>query len=348
MIRLTHHVTAEAAHRECPQVSIVLPARHAAATLHTCLASIARQALPAWECILVDDGSTDGTRMVACEAARRDCRVRVVSMPHVGLIAALNEGLRHCRAPLIARMDADDLMHRDRLAAQASALERDPTLTAVGCHVRLFPRRTTSPRRLEYEAWLNGLESADDVARDAFVECPVVHPTLMMRRNMTALGYADRGWPEDYDLVLRALGAGMRIGVVPRRLLSWRDRPDRVSRTDGRYALDRFTVCKAHYLAARFLADANSYVLWGYGSTGRALRRALAALDRHPTHIVEIKKTRIGQRIHGAHVIAPDVLSTIGARPLVVSVAREGPRAEIRAALAALGFVEGKDYVCAA
>lgn len=331
-----------------PCVSIVLPAHNAAHTLHSCLTSIVRQTLTAWECIVVDDGSTDATRAIACEAARRDGRFRVASIPHSGLVAALNEGLRHCRAPLIARMDADDVMHRERLAAQAAALEQAPHLSAVGCHVRLFPRRTMPPRLREYEEWLNGLRSTEHIARDAFVECPVAHPTLMMRRDLAALGYADRGWPEDYDLILRALCAGMRIGVVPRRLLSWRDRPDSVSRTDERYALDQFTACKAYYLAARFLSGSDRYVLWGYGSTGRTLRGALAAQDKHPSFIVEVKRTRIGQRIHGALVIAPEDLPDVDGGPVVVSVARAGPRTEIRAALSAMGFVEGKDYLCAA
>ena len=92
-------------------------------------------------------------------------------------------------------MDADDVMHRERLAAQAAAFEQHPALSAVGCHVRLFPRRTMSPRLREYEEWLNGLRSTEHIARDAFVECPVAHPTLMMRRDMAALGDADRGWP---------------------------------------------------------------------------------------------------------------------------------------------------------
>jgi hypothetical protein len=205
-----------------------------------------------------------------------------------------------------------------------------------------------SPRLREYERWLNSLHSPEDVARDAFVECPVAHPSLMMRRRMADLGYADRGWPEDYDLVLRALGAGMRIGVVPRRLLAWRDRHDSLSRTDERYGLDRFTACKAHHLAVGFLARSGTYVLCGYGATGKSLRRALAALGKHPSHIVEVKPTRLGKRIHGAPVIPHGDLPGVSRRPIIVSVARAGPRAEARASLAAMGFVEGRDFLCAA
>jgi glycosyltransferase involved in cell wall biosynthesis len=331
-----------------PRISVLLPVRNAASTLPACLASLVRQTEQAWECIVVDDGSTDNTRPIAEAAARDDGRFTLLSTAPRGIVASLNEGLTRCRAPLVARMDGDDVTCRERLAAQTAALDDDPELAAVGCHVRLFPRSSLSPRLREYEAWLNGMRSADDVSRDAFVECPIAHPTLMMRREMAALGYRDGDWPEDYDLVLRALGCGMRIGVVPRRLLAWRNGPATLSRVDPRYGGQRFTECKAHYLAKVFLGAAERYVLWGYGATGRSLRRALAAEGRMPSHIVEIKRSRLGQRIHGAEVVPHTTLPSLRGLPIVVSVARAGPRAEIRNVLAAMGFEEGRDFVCAA
>lgn len=333
---------------ERPQISILLPVHDAAATLPACLASIARQTLSAWECVIVDDGSTDGSRALAGDAARRDPRVRVVPIPHVGLVAALNEGLHHCRAPLVARMDGDDVMHRERLAAQLQAIEADAGLSAIGCHVRFFPRRELGTGMREYETWLNGLRSAADVTRDAFVECPIAHPSLIMRREMAALGYAQHDWPEDYDLMLRALAAGLRIGILPRRLLSWRRRPDSLCRSDGRYAVDRFTACKAHYLARGFLARDGEYILWGYGGTGRSLSKALARLGKRPMQIIDVKPTRLGNRIAGVPVVPPEHLRDLARRPIVVSVARPGPRREIRAALASMGFTEQRDFLCAA
>jgi glycosyltransferase involved in cell wall biosynthesis len=332
---------------DSPRVSILLPARNAADTLASCLASIVRQTESAWECIIVDDGSTDGTKELAHEVSSQDPRFRLIATPQRGLISALNEGLRHCRAPFVARMDADDVMHRERLSAQLLALDADGSLAGVGSHVRLFPRRRMSARLGEYERWLNSLRTPTDVARDAYVECPVAHPSLMMRREVFDAGYMERGWPEDYDLVLRTLSRGGRIGVVPKRLLGWRDSPGRLSRTDQRYAIERFTACKAHFLINSFLVTAE-YMLWGYGSTGRALHRALAARGKLASHIVEVHPGRLGNRIHGALVIPPHDVQRLRGRPLVVSVAREGPRTEIRAALTGMAFIEGEDYVCAA
>ena len=136
--------------------------------------------------------------------------------------------------------------------------------------------------------------------------------------------------------------------MVPRRLLSWRDAPDRLSRTHPVYELDRFTACKAAFLANEFLARSDSYVLWGYGGTGRALRRALLEHDKAPSHIVELHPGRLGKRIHGAPVIPPQELTELPRNPVIVSVAGGKARGEIRYTLAGMGFVDGRDFVCTA
>ena len=103
----------------------------------------------------------------------------------------------------------------------------------------------------DYERWLRSLRDEAAVHADAFVECPIAHPTLMIRRDvLAAVRYRDAGWPEDYDLVLRLLAAGHRIGVVPRRLLAWRDSAERLTRRHPAYAQERIVACKAAFLAA--------------------------------------------------------------------------------------------------
>ncbi len=332
-----------------PRVSVLLPARNAADTLELCLASVARQTEPDWECVAVDDASTDATGEVLHGFARRDPRLRVVEGEGRGLVAALRRGAEACRAPVIARMDADDWMHRDRLRVQLEALERDPSLVAVGTHVRMFPRSTLSDGRRSYEQWLNSLDSPEAIARDAWVECPVAHPTLMIRASaLSRGGYRDVDWPEDLDLVLRLLGGGERIGVVPRRLLGWRDHPGRLSRTHASYGLDRFTACKAAHLVETFLRQHAEYVLWGYGPTAKAMRKALLPHGRAPSHIVELHPRRIGRTIHGAPVVAPEGLQRLDAPRVVVSVSGVGPRTRIRVWLTEHGYLEGRDFVCTA
>ena len=119
-----------------------------------------------------------------------------------------------------------------------------------------------------------------------------------------------------------------------------------LSWTSGRKS--SFTACKAAFLAASFLKGTRTYILWGYGDTGKTLRRALLAHGKVPSHIVEIHPGRLGNRIHNAPVIPPEDLVRVPRGRVVVSVAGVQARHEIRQVMAHLGFVELHDFVCAA
>src|SRR5437868_8877864 len=118
-------------------ISVLLPVRNASATLPEALASLhAQRGAPPVEIVCVDDASTDGTPALL----GRDARIKTVRGEGRGLVAALNLGLSHCRGDLIARMDADDVAHPDRLRLQAAQLEKDHSLGAVGSLIECFPR----------------------------------------------------------------------------------------------------------------------------------------------------------------------------------------------------------------
>lgn len=331
------------------EVSVLLPMRDAAATLLVCLRSIARQRDCRFECVVVDDGSRDESAAIAKRFATRDPRFRVLQRPARGIVASLNDGADQCRAPLVARMDADDLMHSQRLRLQVEALAAHPAWAGVGCHVRLFPRSALRGGLLEYEAWLRSMRGAEQIRAERFVECPLPHPTWMLRREvLQRLRYRDSDWPEDYELLLRILEKGDALGIVPRRLLAWRETDSRLWRRDPRYGTDRFGACRAHYLARGPLGQSDAYHLWGYGETGKALRRHLAGYGKHPAAILELHPRRLGERIHGAPVVPPEALPGLVKLPLLISVAGPAPRNEIRGQLRQWGFREGVDYHCAA
>ncbi|MEM7255345.1 MAG: glycosyltransferase [Pseudomonadota bacterium] len=342
-------------------ISILLPAYNAADTLDAALRSVQRQTYPTWECIVADDGSRDATSRIARYYARQDERFRLITLPHRGLVATLNRGLDACRGDAVARMDADDLMHRERLAEQGAALEHNPRWVGVGTQVRLFPRDGLKAGRRQYESWLNAINTPRALRADAFIECPLAHPTLMLRtRTIRQYRYLDRGWPEDHDLILRLLNDGLNLGTVPRRLLSWRDAPSRLSRTDLTYSQRQFIRCKAYYLTRFMLQsirrpkvrttspDRFQYVLCGYGPTARALRRELARYGFETSHIVDVHPRRIGQSIDGRPVITYPELATLTNRFVIAAVAGSVPRRNIRRALDEMGFRERRDYVCAA
>jgi hypothetical protein len=138
------------------------------------------------------------------------------------------------------------------------------------------------------------------------------------------------------------------VGVVPERLVAWRDGPGRLTRIGTAYRLHRITAVKAAFLAAHFLAASETYILWGYGSTARRLRQALLEHGKRPSCVIEVHPGRLGQTIHGAPVISVNALLARPPSPLIASVAGAWPRRQIRDVLRAHGWRETLDFVCAA
>ncbi len=214
-----------------PRLSVLLPVRDAAATLDACLDSLAGQTLADHEVVAVDDGSRDGSGELLLARAAADSRLRVRRTPPRGLVSALNLALAEARAPLVARMDADDLARRERLSLQAERLERDASVDVLGCRVALGVAPGASPGAgmRAYVLWQNALLDHEAMARDRFVESPLVHPSAAMRRAALERlgGWRDFDGPEDYELWLRAFDAGLRFAKLEETLVEWRDSPGR-------------------------------------------------------------------------------------------------------------------------
>ena len=338
-----------------PAVSVLLPVYNAARFLDGCLESLAAQTLTAFEIVAVDDGSTDGSAEILDRWRRREPRLRVLTRSHGGLITALNHGLGACHADVVARMDADDESLSERLELQRELLDADPGLDVVSCQVRHFADDRPVGRGLRvYERWLNGLVSHEDILRERFIESPLPHPSVMVRRSALeeANGYRDRGWPEDYDLWLRLAEAGHRFVKVPRELVRWRDHGDRLTRRHRRYAVERFLECKAHFLARGPLAGIDRLVIWGAGQTGRRLSKHLIRRGHPPGAFIDVDERKCGRTVRGAPVHPPDDLAALVAAPgralVLTAVSSRGARELIRARLVALGLVETRDFWCVA
>ncbi len=330
-----------------PKVSVLLPVRNEERHLPAALASLARQTLRNRELVAVDDGSTDATPQILDEAARHDPRVRILKSPARGLVAALNDGLALCRAPLVARMDGDDVCHPQRLGRQAAFFEQHPEIDLLACAVRHFPRPRIQGGMKAYEQWQNGLCCDAAIRRDLFVESPFAHPSVMFRKEaiLAAGAYRDLGWAEDYDLWLRLARRGSRFARLPELLFFWRDRPERLTRTASHCAPEAFRACKVHHLQKGFLQNATEVTLWGAGMEGKAWRKSLAEAGIRVGRWVEVAPGRIGQRIHGAPVIGHDQLRP-GSGKVLITIGTRGARNQVREWAAGAKLVEGKDFLC--
>ncbi len=339
-----------------PSVSVVMPARNAGKTIAAAVATLQDQDLGDFEIILVDHRSDDHTLALMESLARDDDRIRVHRCEG-SFVEAANLAWRASSGDLVARMDADDLAHPARLRLQRDFLQAHSDLAGCGTFVRI--RKHLEDGELgpadggyqRYETWINGVASPEAIMAERFVDSPLPNPTMMLRREVleAAGGYADPDWAEDYDLWLRLLEQGHRLGKVPVILHDWLDGAARATRSQDRYSLARFQEAKAHYLARHPLVRKYGVVICGAGPTGKDFARRLEQQGIAIQAFLEVNERQIGNRIGGAPVISSDLAATFIENAVMLAAAGRAPgRDEIRDLLGKAGFVEGSDFFCIA
>jgi glycosyltransferase involved in cell wall biosynthesis len=343
-----------------PAVSIVMPARDAESTLPMAIESCLAQTLPDFELMLIDHGSVDGSFSVMKKYARRDARIHVLRQPRgASFVSVLNVAWQESRGPLIARMDADDFSYPARLQHQVRLLAAQPELAACGTLVRIRKRRDPNSRAhtppdqgyADYEKWINSLVSPEAIAAQRFIDSPLAHPSVVIRRPILELlgGYADPPWAEDYDLWLRMLERGDMLGKVDKLLFDWFDSDTRASRKIDRYSQANFLRAKAHYLARLPLVRQRGVSMAGAGPIGKKLARLLR--DENSVTIgsfFEVSEKKIGNSIEGIPILPGDALADSPPRVLIGAVGLPGARDQIRELATSAGYREGHDFFCAA
>ncbi|WP_129793639.1 glycosyltransferase [Sphingosinicella sp. CPCC 101087] len=201
-----------------PLVSIVMSVYNGLPYMTAALESLVGQTYTNLEFVIVDDGSTDGSREVLRAYAVRDERFRLIEQPNAGLTKALIRGVSESRGTYVARMDADDISVPHRIERQVEALEADPSavgafgryerITADGAVVRISPP-ILFPHLLPWYQTFRNL---------------IGHGPMMFRRQAyeRAGGYdAEFRFGQDYDLWSRLIKLG-RIIVLDEVLYKFR------------------------------------------------------------------------------------------------------------------------------
>ena len=333
-----------------PLVSVLLPCYNAARTLKETMESLSCQTLEDFEVIAVDDGSTDATPSILQGWADTDQRIHITSQSHSGIVTALNAGVQACQSLLIARMDADDIAHPQRLALQVAFLEQNPDIAVVGCRVRGYPPEDMRQGFSIYLDWQNALLSDEDIRREMFIESPLAHPSVLVRKEwlIEVGGYQDHGWPEDYDLWLRLYLAGARFAKLPEILLDWREHTTRLTRQDSRYSLENFLRAKAYYLVRGPLLERDAVLLWGAGMVGRRLSKHLLRQGAPLKAFVDVDPAKIGRTRRGLPILSPEDLPGWWKRSsnpvILAAVGARGARQLIRQRLESYGLREARDW----
>jgi GT2 family glycosyltransferase len=283
-----------------PTVSVLMPVYNAEQYLAEALESILGQTFADFEFLIVNDGSTDRSLAILERYAAADGRIRLMSRPNTGYTVALNGLLELASGELLARMDADDVALPQRFARQVDYLRACPDVVCVGSAVHFIDAAGRFLR--------DGHPGMDHDAiqqRALAGDCPLNHPSVMMRRAaVRAVGgyHPDFEPAEDLDLWLR-LGEVGRLANLPDALMKYRQHAQSFSEQHQRLQLERsaaavLEACRRRGIPPREVAvspwrpmgrrsRAQSYL--GYGRRGverkdygTALHYAVQAIAQAP------------------------------------------------------------------
>lgn len=208
-----------------PQVTVLLPVRNGERWIGETLESLRFQTVSNFEVLVVDDGSDDGTHDVLERMRSDDSRIVPIYRRRLGLVPALNEGLRAARASLIARIDADDIALPERLERQLATFERDSGLVLLGAWAS----------KIDEEGKVIGeLRPQVDHVRlqqELPARNPFIHSSVMFRASVARECGGYRSFfeaAEDYDLWLRLAERG-KIAMLPEILMKYRVHQENVT-----------------------------------------------------------------------------------------------------------------------
>lgn len=251
-------------------------------------------------------------------------------------------------------MDADDICAPTRLQRQVEALHAEPGIGLVASAADLAAATSHPAGLAAWIDWNNTLQTPEQIWRQRFVETPVIHPTVCFRRELVTRhgAWRDGDFPEDYELWLRWLEAGVRMRKLPDALVTWRDSPTRLTRTDARYRTEALYALKAIYLARwlqRAVPPKRPLWYWGAGRITRLRQKPLIDAGHPPAAYIDIDPRKTGKVLPLGPIHTPEDLARAELRPYVLAwVGIRGARARIATWLDDHGFAEERDYLLVA
>ncbi len=331
---------------QSPKISVILPFYNARDTLGRSISSIANQAYTDWECILADNNSTDGSREIAKLWRRKDNRFRLITETRQGVTYASNAAAEVASGKYVARMDADDVALPERLELQHRFLRDNPDYDVVSGKVIYKTTLKATAGFKRYVSWVNAVDTYEKIIYQRFIESPIVNPTALWRREVgKKLGlYRHGDFPEDYEMWLRWLGQGVKIGKVPEAILEWHDSDSRLTRTHPIYKEEAFYRIKSQYLAWH-LEEVNpchpKVAVWG---ASRISRRWLRFIEAEGIEVDFFIDTKINRKLDTPVVYYEDIPSANECFVLVY-MKHTNIRRQIHDFLVNRGFEEGKHFL---
>ncbi|MFC2086320.1 glycosyltransferase family 2 protein [Bacteroidota bacterium] len=332
--------------KEKPTVSVILPFFNASSTLQRAIDSIACQSMKDFECILINNNSTDISVEIAQKQTNKDKRFILIHEKNQGVMFASNAGSEQARGKYIARMDADDRAYSNKLKMQADFLDANPDYGAVAGIVEHISHSENTQGFARYVEWVNSVQSYLEILNSMFIESPIVNPSAMWRKEIAEkygmYKYGD--FPEDYEMWLRWLSKGVKIKKLNETVLKWYDSDTRLTRTQSIYSDSAFYRIKTKYLA-KWLEKNNPFhpriAVWGASRISRRRARLLKQYNIEIECYIDIKRNRqLNQEVVYYNEIPPPDKAFI-----LTYIKQMNARDEIQNFLHSRGYKEGLNYL---
>jgi glycosyltransferase involved in cell wall biosynthesis len=219
-------------------LTVIVPCYQSEVTIRDTLASVQAQTFKDWECLIVNDGSTDGGPRIAEEFAARDPRFRVIHKANGGLSSARNAGIKQACGEYIHFLDADDTMHDSAYAKFIHRLQSDRGLDVCYCRRYTFVNLHNEPLRTvetsEIVDFKRLLVTNHFPVHAAIVRRAAVHRVEGFDEHLTSL--------EDWDFWLRIAHAGCHFGSIPVTLAFYRKMAGTMSTNSERMYRNALTI----------------------------------------------------------------------------------------------------------
>ncbi len=330
-------------------VSIIIPVWNEEKYIDECLQTILAQSYPHFECLLIDDGSTDSTTKIIKAWGTKDPRFKLISKIHSGIIHSINLGFEHAQGSIICRMDGDDRMPPERLKLQVAELEKRGLNALVTGSIHYFSDNPISDGYQKYEQWLNTLKKPQQFLLNAFIECPVAAPSWMMyTESVEKIGHFDDDiYPEDYNFMLKALLSGISFYSLSKPVLEWREYPERTSRISDNCTRSKFWDVRARHLPTYIHTHTpyTSYVIWGAGLSGKSLCKALHDHSSFAQLIIDHHPSRIGTTLVDTKVIHYNSFNEYSGHFILIAIGKDRAKNETKQWLEKQNKQEGIDFI---
>lgn len=312
-----------------------MPVYNAEAYLFECIDSIIKQSYTNWELIAVDDQSTDDSLSILSDYSSKNSNIKIHTTTNKGIIPALHEAFIQSNGVLITRMDADDIMHVDKLLLLSNTLLKSGRGHLATAFVRYFSDSKLGDGYTKYENWLNGLTNQEINFTEIYKECVIPSPCWMCYRSdlQNCDAFNPQTYPEDYDLCFRFRKVGLKVIAVRQVLHYWRDHSHRSSRNDPNYSDNSFLNLKMQYFLEDDFDPIKKMVLWGAGRKGKTIAKELIK-NNIPFQWLTNNTEKIDKQIYGVVLQNDKKFEFTNSHQVIIAVAQQNESNLIRTRMA--------------